>query len=60
MDNEALSEFTENLKKLPKPKLVEMMSLKVENESIRQINENINGSLLNINKRLADLERRER
>ena len=31
----------------------------MENESIRQLNENINQSLLKINKRLEDLERRE-
>ena len=34
-------------------------SLKVESESPRQINENINESLLKINKRLEDLEKRE-
>ena len=31
----------------------------MENESLRQINENINESLLKINKRMEDLERRE-
>ena len=55
-----MGEFTENFKKLTKTKLVEMIcSLKVEKESLRQINENINESLLKINKRMEDLERRE-